>query len=98
MIFVIPMTTMKRDGFETMGYIKREVDVRVIIPKFCERCPLYSIECLGTTELYSDDVCYVKHEDCQCSHYSNCRTMLNYLINDEAAMVNLQKEVYKGIV
>lgn len=81
-----------------MGYIKSEIDVKVMIPKFCKRCPLYSLEHLGTTELYADNECYVKTEYYQCSHYNNCRAILNYLIMDEAAMVNLQKEVYKGII
>lgn len=80
-----------------MAYIKSEIDVQVIIPNFCKRCPLYSVEHLGTTELYSENECYAKTDDYRCSHYNNCRTMLNYLIMDEAAMVNLQKEVYKGI-
>lgn len=80
-----------------MAFIKSEVDVEVIIPNFCKRCPLYDVEHLGTTELYAENECYVQTEHYQCSHYNNCRTMLGYLINDEAAMVNLQKEVYKGI-
>lgn len=81
-----------------MAYIKSEIDVHVIIPNFCKRCPLYSVEHLGTTELYSNNECYARTEDYQCSHYKNCRTMLDYLKMDEAAMVNLQKEVYKDLV
>ena len=81
-----------------MAFIKSEVEVEVIIPNFCKRCPLYSIEHFGTTELYANNECYAQAEHYRCSHYSDCRAILDYLKMDEAAMINLQKEVYKGII
>ena len=77
-----------------IGVIEKTIDVEVVDPAFCAKCPLYSEELCGKTSVYCDDTKYHVNDFYRCEHVANCRVLLGHLKDDPDAMAMLVREVH----